>query len=184
MKKGRADDLRVDDEESTAHGRWTWVVRCEEVLFLLILAALIVAALLPIAARLLTLPRFLWLDDLSQQMVLWIALFGAGAATRDRKHIDIDVLGRFLPPRGQLGLRAAMELLSAALCGVLVPIAFGFARDEARFARAPETFLELCGNWLPAVIPLGLTLLTVRLLFAAVADAQKALVATKDDRPE
>jgi len=171
------EDFSAGDEESALEGRWMWVVRCEEVLFLLILLALIVAGLLPIAARFFNLPSILWLDDLSQQMVLWTALFGAGAATRDRKPIDINVLGRFLPPRGRLFLRAVMQLLAAVLCGVLVPIACSFASDEAEFAGEAETFLELCGNWLPAVIPLGLGLLTLRLFLAAVIDSRRAFVA-------
>lgn len=170
-------------EEEASVRRWGWIVRCEEVLFLCILAALILAGLLPIAARFVGLPSFLWLDDLSEQMVLWIALLGAGAATRDRKHIDIDILGQFLPSRGRLALRAVMELAAAVLCGVLVPVAVAFVREEADLAPVAETFLEHCRNWLPVVIPLGLGLLTLRLLLAAGSDAWAAWVGRKGSGP-
>ena len=37
---------------------------------------------------------WLWADSVLDQMVLWIAMFGALAASRDGKQINIDVINR------------------------------------------------------------------------------------------
>ena len=39
-----------------------------------------------------------WADSLLRIMVLWIALIGALVASRDQRHINIDLISRFLPP--------------------------------------------------------------------------------------
>jgi TRAP-type C4-dicarboxylate transport system permease small subunit len=41
-----------------------------------------------------------WADSLLRIMVLWIALIGAVVASRDQRHINIDLISRFLPPLG------------------------------------------------------------------------------------
>ena len=151
------------------------VIRCEEVFFTLILGALLLAGLLPIVCRLLELPGINWSSPLSHQLVLWVALFGAGAATRDRKHISIDAVGHALPGRFRLALRAATELLACVVCGLLVPIAITFVRDEASFTEGQTAFFGLPRSWLPAVIPVGLGLLAGRFFLAALFDAIASL---------
>ena len=169
------------DRDGNALGRFVdvigrSVVRCEEVFFALLLGALLVVGLVPIVCRLLDVPGIDWSGPLSRQLVLWVALFGAGAATRDRKHITIDAVGHVLPARARLALRAATELFGAVVCGVLVAISIAFVRDEALFTEGETAFLGLPKSWLPAVIPVGMSLLAVRFFLAALSDALASLV--------
>ncbi len=170
-----------DRDDGNAFGRFVGVigrsvVRCEEVFFALLLGTLLVVGLVPIVCRLLDLPGIAWSGPLSRQLVLWVALFGASAATRDRKHITIDAIGHVLPARARLALRAGTELFGAVVCGVLVPVSIAFVRDEALFTEGETAFLGLPKSWLPAVIPAGLSLLTVRFFLAALSDAMTSLV--------
>lgn len=151
------------------------VVRCEEVFFAIILGALLLTGLLPMVLRFLELPGVNWSRSLSSQLVLWLALFGAGAATRDRKHISIDAVSHVLPERGRLALRAATELLAAIVCGVLVPVAVSFVSLEADLTEGQTAFPGVPKSWLPAVIPVGLSLLSLRLLLAGWIDARASL---------
>ncbi|MCB1566462.1 MAG: TRAP transporter small permease subunit, partial [Xanthomonadales bacterium] len=40
----------------------------------------------------------IWSEPVSRLLVLWLALLGGLAATREGKHIAIDALPRLLPP--------------------------------------------------------------------------------------
>ncbi len=152
------------------------VIRSEEILFTVILAMILLAGLAPMVCRFLGVPGIGWSGSLSSQLVLWLALFGAGAATRDRKHISIDAISHVLPRRGRLALRAAVGLAGAVACGVLIPVAISFVRLEAELAAGEIAFLGVPKGWLPVVIPVGLSLLALRFLLAAWIDARAALV--------
>jgi len=150
------------------------VVRAEEVLFALMLAAFLVAGLLPIVARYVGFTSAAWTGTLSQQLVLWVALFGAGAATRDRKHIKIDALSQFFPARGRVVLQAATQGFAAVVCAVLSWVSLLFVWDEIELSGDALSPLGVPASWLSAVLPAGFLLLTVRLLIAAWFDAREA----------
>ena len=58
-----------------------------------------------------------WADPLLRVLVLWLGLLGALAATRDRRHITIDVLSRMLPARAKAAADAATSrVLGARRC--------------------------------------------------------------------
>ena len=156
------------------------VVRIEEVVFSILLALLSVAGLLPIAGRIFEFSELTWTSGLSHHLVLWIALLGAGAATRDRKHISIDAIGHALPRRVRLGLRALTELFSALVCGLLVDVAWSFSSDEREFAGDATAFFGIPEGWLPTAIPIGLALLSMRFFVAAGMDARAAFISEDD----
>ena len=164
------------DKKNPVPGVFRFVVCVEEIFFTAVLATMIIAGLLPVASRWLGLPGVTWANPLAQELVLWVALFGAGAATRDRKHISIDAISHMLPPRGRLGLRALTELFAAGVCAWLTVPAVASVRSEDRAFVSDETALfGIPQTWLAAVIPVGLALLCLRFVLAAWFDAQAAL---------
>ena len=181
MKKSRS---RKPTREEPPTGRFlALVIRVEEVFFLVVLGLLIVLGLQPIVARPLGFAGISWGPALSQQMVLWLALFGAGAATRDRKHITVDALGQFLPERPRVALRGGTELLAAAICGMLTPVSYEFLRAELEYSSGQIAFLGIPAAWLPGILPLGFGLLALRLLLAAIADLRAAF-SSRTGKPE
>ena len=80
------EPVQPDDDPLTPppyEGRFARLIRCtEEWFFVAILLALVGVGLAPIIARRFDLGSITWSVDVSRQLVLWIALFGAGAATR------------------------------------------------------------------------------------------------------
>ncbi len=168
----------VDPFESAEEpeGKFQKFIRIiEEIFFTLILMSMIFLGLAPIILRSFFESGISWAEPLSRHFVLWLALFGAGAATQDRKHITIDVISNFLPARWKMALRAFTGLLSAGLCGILLWISIKFVIDERQYAfessvspRIPEWVFEI-------ILPVGFLLLTIRLLIAAVQDAYGAI---------
>lgn len=96
-------------------------------------------------------------DELVRMSVLWLTMVGAVVATRDRKHISIDVIERFLPIRiNRLRLRVA-DLLTAAICAAIGYFAIDFIGWEI-VDRTPgvgqvpawifELIIPICAFWM------------------------------------
>jgi TRAP-type C4-dicarboxylate transport system permease small subunit len=61
-----------------------------------------------------------WGDVLIRLMVLWLGMAGAMVATRQRKHISVDLVTRYLSP----GWRRAAESLTTFFAGAVCLVAF------------------------------------------------------------
>ncbi len=71
----------------------------EDAVLVVILSGMILLAAGQIVLRNFFDIGFIWSDEALRMMVLWLAVAGAVAASRNDKHINIDVLDRFLPGR-------------------------------------------------------------------------------------
>ncbi len=142
--------------------------RLEDALLVLLLSALIVLAALQIVQRNLLSEGFVWSDELLRILVLWLALIGAVAASRDDNHINIDILSRWLPARPRLGARVIVDLFTAGLCGLLAWHGGRFVAGEREFA---STVLGGLPAWpFQAVIPVGFGLIAWRYAVFTVRD--------------
>lgn len=56
-----------------------------------------------------------WVDAFLQKGTLWLAFLGASLATREGRHIGIDLFPRLAPPRTKLVMRAVANLGSAVV---------------------------------------------------------------------
>jgi TRAP-type C4-dicarboxylate transport system permease small subunit len=107
-----------------------------------------------------------WADEALRLLVLWTALFGAVAASREDRHIRIDVLSRFLPPRLRAGVALLLDLFTSAVSGVLAWYSLDFVLDSHRFA---DTVLNGLPAWaFQAVLPLCFALIAWRYLVWAL----------------
>ena len=146
------------------------VRRIEEIFFATLVLAMILLGLLPVLLRRVAAADLNWAEPLTRHMVLWIALFGAAAATRDRAHITIDAVTHFLPRTPRLLLRALTQFLTGGICGFLAWLSFVFVREERLFAGDRTAFLGIPEWWLTLALPVGFALLALRLLLAAGTD--------------
>ena len=74
--------------------------RVEDLIIALLLTATMGLALYQIVLRNIIGTGIVWGDILIRLMVLWLGMVGAMAATRQRKHISVDLVTRFLSPDG------------------------------------------------------------------------------------
>jgi TRAP-type C4-dicarboxylate transport system permease small subunit len=103
-----------------------------------------------------------WADEALRIMLLWLALFGALAASRDNRHIRIDVLSRFLPTRVQAFLAAALDLLTALVCSVLAWQSWLFVKDALEFG---DIVLGDTPAWIvQSILPIAFALITLNYL--------------------
>jgi TRAP-type C4-dicarboxylate transport system permease small subunit len=140
----------------------SWTEKVEDGLLVLLLTGLVVLAGAQILLRNAWGVGLTWSDPLLRVAVLWIALFGAMAATRKNHHIRIDVLSRFLSPRASRYNRFVTDLFSGVVCLLLAWHAGRFVRDEyldgsLLFATVPAWACEL-------IIPIGFGVMSLRYL--------------------
>jgi len=140
-----------------------------------LLGLMILVAFMQIMLRNLFSTGFSWGDALIRYLVLWVGFTGAALATREGKHITIDVFTPWLKGRKEHIIQGIVNLFSAVVCGVLTFAAVDFVRNEAQMGDISPLGIS---TWLLQVIlPAAWLLMTVR--FARLA--LKALTAMRSE---
>ena len=138
--------------------------KLEEVLLIFLLALMVFLAFLPILFRNVIATGLIWIDPLLRHLVLWVALLGASMATRQERHIKIDLLSNYLPVARQRVVQGGLDLLAALVCLSLVLPGIDFVRDEAQAGKSLILGIPL---WLSqAIIPVMLGVIGARFIFA------------------
>lgn len=136
-------------------GRWV-----EDALLAVLLSAMILLATAQIVMRNFLDSGFIWGDELLRIMVLWLGLVGAMVASREDKHITIDVFSKFLPPRMSPWVRAVVDIFTVTVCWVIAWSATSFVKMEAAYG---STVLGGLPAWIfQAVIPFGFGIIGLR----------------------
>lgn len=150
-----------------------WLGWLEEGLLCLLLAAMVLLACLQIVLRLFH-GGLVWADPLLRYLVLWSGFLGGAVATKQGKHIRIDLASHLLPQWLQAWLQVLLDLAAALVCLVLFWVAIIFVRNEAAFGEA-AALLALPSWVLYLIFPLSFGLMSGRFLASAVAAFMAAL---------
>jgi TRAP-type C4-dicarboxylate transport system permease small subunit len=134
--------------------------RVEQTLVSIFLSAMILIAFLQIVLRDIFASGFTWGDPLVRNLVLWVGFIGAAIATREGKHISIDVVSQWVQPRGKIIIDVIISIASFIICGLLTFAAVKFIRNES--LTSDITFLGI-RSWIPElVLPITFGLMTIR----------------------
>ncbi|MCU7917154.1 MAG: TRAP transporter small permease [Candidatus Thiodiazotropha sp. (ex Dulcina madagascariensis)] len=139
------------------------MLRFEEGLMAILLGAMILLAASQILLRNLFDSGLIWADPTLRIMVLWVALLGAIAATREDRHIRIDLLSHYLSNRGKSIVSALNNLFGALVCGVITWHAVRFVYLEWQVGS--KLFASLPAWMGEAIIPIGFGAMSLRFLF-------------------
>lgn len=112
-------------------------------------------------------------DQLLRLLVLWVAFLGAVAASREGKHIHVDALARWLPPRAKASVAALTDLFTSAVCLLL-------AWQAVRFLQNAQISGEMAFGTVPVwiagtILPLAFTLIALRYLLRLSHHARQGL---------
>ena len=136
------------------------IARVEKILVVVFLSTLMLTAFLQIILRNFFATGISWGDVLIRYLVLWVAFIGAALATREGRHINMEVFSRWVSDRGRVHLYRISHLCSAGICGLLTYAAIKFIQFE--FQMGSTTILGL-PIWVPElIIPLTFGLMTFR----------------------
>lgn len=134
----------------------------ENSLIVIILSVMVLMSFLQVLLRLLFSAGFLWGDIFLRHLVLWVGFLGASLATREGKHIKIDILFRVIPDRFKTPMMVFVNLVSAGICFLLTKAAIVFvlldySDKSILFGNIPAWIFE-------AIIPGGFALIGIRFL--------------------
>lgn len=107
-----------------------------------------------------------WGDLLTRILVLWVGLVGAMVASRENKHISIDVITRYLPPRAKIAADALTALFAAAVCSIAAWYGFQFVKTE--FEMGGRAFAKVPAWLCEAVIPFAFAVIALRYFILSV----------------
>lgn len=144
--------------------RWhrfdNFISRLEQILITVLLSAMILTAFLQIVLRNFFSTGLAWGDPLVRYLVIWVGFIGAAIATKEGKHITIEIGSYWLSGQANRYVQSASHLFSALVCGLLTWAALKFVRVEALMG-GPAIF-DLPA-WAPQVIiPVAFGIMTLR----------------------
>lgn len=107
-----------------------------------------------------------WADSALRILVLWIGMTGAMFASRNKKHIRIDILSHYLPEKLRDNIWRVTELITAIVCGITAYYSIQFIQFEYEdgliaFANVPVWLCE-------TIIPVAFITMALRYFFYAV----------------
>ena len=134
--------------------------RVEQMLLVILLSAMILLAFLQIFLRKVFTTGLTWGEVLLRNLVLWVGFIGATLATREGKHINIDIMSRSMPPLGRALIDVTIHLFSFFICGLLTYASLKFINNEVQMqtttlANIPIWILEI-------ILPLTFGLMAFR----------------------
>jgi len=136
------------------------IAKIEFGLVLIIGSTMIILAFLQIILRNFFGTSITWADILLRHLVLWVGFLGASLATRDKRHINIDVFSRMFPSSVTSIANILTNAFAAVICYFLMQASIGFIRMEREmgstlFANVPVWIAE-------SIIAIGFGLMTIR----------------------
>jgi TRAP-type C4-dicarboxylate transport system permease small subunit len=140
--------------------------RVEQRVLVILLSLMILIAFFQIVLRNLFDTGLTWGDPLVRNLVLWVGFIGAALATKEGKHLNIDVISRWMPSPGKILTEAITHLFSSFVCALLTFAALKFIKNEAQMGDT--TFLGI-PSWIPEIIlPITFGLMTLRFAFRSL----------------
>jgi len=144
------------------------ISKIEGALITILLSLMILTAFSQIVLRNFFSTGIDWGDALVRYLVVWVAFIGAAIATREGKHICIDLLSRWLKGPGSIAVQALSCFFSAVISALLTVAAVKFIWFEAQMGST--AFLNL-PVWIPELImPIAFGLITLRFLMEMIGE--------------
>lgn len=125
---------------------------------------------------------FVWADELIKLMVLWLAMVGSIAASRDNRHIRIDALSHVFPKLAIQITRVVVDLFAAFVSGLIAWHAWRYLQVEIDYA---DTVLVETPAWVVhSVLPAAFLLISFRFLVLVAKQVVAIIVNPYEGRRE
>ena len=101
-------------------------------------------------------------DSLLKVLVLWVGMIGAVVASRERKHISIDILTRYVSDKTRQYVEVLINVFVVFICSLLAThsmrmLLVDYESKTVAFSGVPTWLLE-------SVLPVAFTIISLRYL--------------------
>ena len=104
--------------------------RVEHALLIVLVSSMLLIAFLQILLRNFFATGLAWGDPIVRNLVLWVGFVGAALATREGKHIQIDLVSRWTGPRARRVVEVLTHGFSFFICCLLTWASIKFIINE------------------------------------------------------
>jgi len=132
----------------------------ENILLSIVLSGMILLGSAQIVMRNFAGGGIAWADESLRLMLLWLAMLGAVAASRENRHISIDVLSRVLPPGPRTGVAVLIHAFTACVATTLAWYCWVFLGESFEFED--QLLGDLPAWWFQAILPVAFALIGYR----------------------
>jgi TRAP-type C4-dicarboxylate transport system permease small subunit len=103
----------------------------------------------------------IWSVDLAQLLFIWVCFFGATRAMRQKGHLGIDLLVRWLPHRYRLWLEYAVSAVILVFLALLTVEGYGLANQnwQRQFGDSGISYA-----WVTMAVPVGSVMIGIALI--------------------
>lgn len=102
------------------------------------------------------------IETLLRHLVLWVGFLGATLATRDERHINIDVLSRIAKGRWKIAGEFLTNLFATVVCWFLLMAAISVIKDSKSFGETVSIFIDIPTWTIQLIFVLGFGLMIFR----------------------
>ena len=149
----------------------------ENAALVVLLGSLVLLAVGQIILREVFETGFFRADELIKLLVLWLAMVGSIAATRDNRHIRIDALSHLLPDKVVTAIRLFVDVFAAIVCGAVAWHAWRYLQLEIEFE---DTVLINVPAWIAhVVVPGAFALMSYRFAVSVIREIFQMSVGRK-----
>ena len=145
----------------------------EEAFLCLLLGGMIICACLQIILRFTYGGGFVWIDPFLRYAVPWAGLFGAAVATKQGRHISIDLVSYLVPTKVIPWLHLFIHLVSTLVAAALTYAGVVFVQNEIAFGGEGAVLGIPVWGW-NIVFPIAFGLMALRFLSAAFSELLEA----------
>jgi TRAP-type C4-dicarboxylate transport system permease small subunit len=111
----------------------------------------------------------IWGEEVVRYAFIYLVWIGAAAAVRERAHIRIDVLFNYVSPRVKAGLYILGDLVMLLIAVLAVYLSAETVAVASKFGSVSQG-LRVSMVWFLLAVPVGFTLMIVRLLQSLARD--------------
>lgn len=149
-----------------------WGTTLENAALVILLGALMLLAVAQIVLRVFFSFGFVWADELVKLLVLWITLVASIAASRNNRHLRIDVMSHFVAEKYARFPRIIVDAFAAFMCGLLAWHSWRYLQLVIEFE---DTVLVDLPAWMAyALLPLAFALMCYRFVLSFSSDLIRA----------
>ncbi|MEM7501140.1 MAG: TRAP transporter small permease [Pseudomonadota bacterium] len=150
-----------------------WGVAVENAALVALFGALMLLAVMQIVMRVFFNTGFVWTDELTKLIVLWITLVASIAASRSDRHLRIDIVSNFVPERFARLPKLIVDGFAAVICAILAWHSYRYLQLTIEFE---DTVLVDVPAWVAyCILPFAFALMSYRFAVSAVTQIAKLL---------
>lgn len=148
--------------ESTVDRVLRYIARLEDGFLVFLLSLMIGLSVLQIILRNVFQSGFTDGESLARILVLWVGMLGAVVASRERKHISIDILSRYVNEKPRQYVEVLVDVFVVFICSLLAThsmrmLMVDYEANTTAFANIPTWVLG-------SILPVAFGIITLRYL--------------------